>query len=65
MGTGAEDRAERKAGELLSQTIQHGGDPKSHDVTLTLLGIEKMQSHRWQIEAQMCSWNELGNFRWR
>ena len=43
--------AERKLGRMLGETIEHGGDPKSHDVTLSNLGIERMQSHRWQIEA--------------
>jgi len=46
-------RAERKAGELLAETITKGGDPKSHDVTLNILGIEKMQSHRWQRVASI------------
>ena len=44
-------RAERKLGELLDGTIQHGGDPKSHDVTLENLGVAKIQSSRWQQEA--------------
>ena len=44
--------AERRLGEMLAETIEHGGNhktkSKSHDVTLTDLGIGKMQSHRWQ-----------------
>lgn len=41
-------RAERRLGELLPTTIQKGGNPKSHDVTLNELGIGKMDSSRWQ-----------------
>lgn len=45
-------RAERKCGELLAAMVLHNGDPRSHDVTrLSDLGISKMQSHRWQMEA--------------
>ena len=44
-------RAERKAGELIPKTITVGR--KSHDVTLSDLGIEPMQSHRWQFEYRL------------
>jgi protein gp37 len=45
-------RAERKLGELLSGMPKHNGDPRSHDVTrLADLGINKMDSHRWQRVA--------------
>lgn len=50
-------RAERKAGEMLAAMELRGGDrkSKSHDVTLNLddLGIDKMQSSRWQKEASV------------
>lgn len=46
-------RAERRAGELLSESIEHGGKPKSHAVTLADLGMSKMQSSRWQAEASV------------
>lgn len=48
-------RAEHKAGALLAAdpNIRRGGDPKSHDVTLAGLGIEKMQSSRWQRLAAL------------
>ena len=50
-------RAERKAGELLSQNINKGGDTrpeaKLHSVTLMDYGIEKIQSHRWQKIASI------------
>src|SRR5262249_48233781 len=36
--------AERRIGELLAETIQRGGSPKSHDVTLASVGVGKMQS---------------------
>jgi hypothetical protein len=43
--------AERRLGELIGQTVQHGGDRKTeNEVTacdLDGLGIGKMQSHRW------------------
>ena len=48
-------RAERKAGELLPGLIKQGrpSEKRSHDVTfLEDLGIEKMQSSRWQLEAE-------------
>lgn len=47
-------RAERKAGQMLAETVQHGGDRKSESAsksqaaTLTDLGINKSQSSRWQ-----------------
>lgn len=48
-------RAERKAGELLSQLQLHGGDRKSEQseqrVKLDDLGITKDQSSRWQLTA--------------
>jgi len=50
-------RAERKAGELLSQLKLRGGDRKSkaHDESLNLntLGINRNQSYRWQLEAKV------------
>lgn len=46
-------RAERKLGEMLAETIEHGGNPRSHDVTLADLGIAKMQAHRWKSEARV------------
>lgn len=44
-------RAERRMGELLQDGVKQGGDPKSHGVTLADLGVTKMESSRWQIEA--------------
>lgn len=44
-------RAERKAGEMIPEQITIG--TKLHDVTLSDLGIEKIQSHRWQIIASI------------
>lgn len=45
-------RAERRCGELLGETVQHGGDRKSkyHEGSLKLdaLGISHNQSSRWQ-----------------
>jgi hypothetical protein len=47
-------RAERKAGEMLAAMPKHNGDPRLHDATrLQDLGIEKTQSHRWQLEAKV------------
>jgi hypothetical protein len=44
-------RAERMIGNMLAESVEHGGDRKSEsrsrDVTLTDHGITKMQSHRW------------------
>ena len=46
--------AERKAGELLAGMEKHNGDPRSHDGTrLSALGINKNQSSRWQLEAEV------------
>ena len=48
-------RAERQLGRLIPETVQRGGDQrpeaKSHDVTLHQMGINNMQSSRWQLEA--------------
>ena len=50
-------RAERRMGELIPEEVKQGGDQqtkaKSHDVTLGDLGIEKMQSHRYQLIASV------------
>jgi N6-adenosine-specific RNA methylase IME4 len=47
-------RAERRAGELLAEMPKHNGDPRSHDVTrLSDLGIQKMESSRWQRIASL------------
>lgn len=49
-------RYERKAGEVLEGMNLPNGRPakRSHDVTvLSDLGIEKMQSHRWQLIASL------------
>ena len=50
-------RAERKAGEVLAETVSRGGDrktgSKSHDGTLKTLGINKNQSARWQQAASV------------
>lgn len=61
-------RAERRAGELLAEMPKHNGDPRSHDVTrLQDMGIEKMQSSRWQriasipeqtFEQQIVEWKD-------
>ena len=46
--------AERKGGDILRQMKKHNGDPRSLDVTrLSELGIEKMESHRWQLVASV------------
>lgn len=52
--------AERQAGELLREmekakgAAEVGWKTRSHDVTtLTDWGISKMQSHRWQLEAEV------------
>jgi hypothetical protein len=48
-------RAERRAGELLSELVPHGGNRRSsrHDADLKLsdLGIDSSQSSRWRREA--------------
>ena len=50
-------RAERKAGELISQLSLHGGDRRSKEsderVKLEDLGISKDQSARWQLIARV------------
>ena len=52
-------RAERKAGEILQETVQHGGDRKSkyHDDTLIPklndMGVSRLQSSRWQQIASI------------
>ncbi len=46
-------RAERRAGELLEESLQHGGDPTLRDVRLRDIGISEVQSHRWQAEASV------------
>jgi len=45
--------AHRELGRMLGKVITKGGDPKSHDVTLTDLGIERMESHRCQVMAKL------------
>ena len=44
-------RAERKAGELLPNVIQQGGDPKTHRAVLADFGLDDHQSSSWQLEA--------------
>lgn len=47
-------RTERAIGDALALMKKHNGDPRSHDVTrLSDLGIEKMESHRWQKLASI------------
>ena len=50
-------RAERKAGQLLRELRLHGGDRKSRvrrsHLKLDQLGISRVQSHRWQLEASV------------
>lgn len=53
--------AERRLGEMLAEMPlagRNGGDTKSSNATLlgrlTDLGISRMQSHRWQLEAVGC-----------
>jgi hypothetical protein len=50
-------RAERRLGELLAETVDHGGDrrSKSHRTTLNGLpeGVSKTQSSRWQRIARV------------
>ena len=50
--------AERRAGEMLKESKIKPGNPQlSHDVIivprLDELGITPMQSHRWQLEAEI------------
>lgn len=50
-------RAERKAGEMLAATVEHGGDrrsaSKSQGATLKDLDINRSQSSRWQRIASI------------
>lgn len=51
-------RAERKAGEMLSEMVKPGNPQLSHDVInaphrLADFGISLMQSHRWQLERSV------------
>jgi len=50
-------RAERRAGEIIPEKIEHGGDRRSesrlHDETLKDLDITRTQSHRWQAIASV------------
>ena len=46
-------RAERKAGSWLGNNIQHGGNTRSHRVTLNDLDISKNESSRWQLMASV------------
>lgn len=50
-------RAQRQAGELLAETVQHGGDRRSssqrENLKLAELGVDHNQSHRWQRIAAM------------
>lgn len=50
-------RAERKAGQLLRELRLHGGDRRSRvrksHLRLDQLGISRVQSHRWQLEASV------------
>jgi len=50
-------RAERRAGELLGETVNHGGDRKtesrSNDTTLNDIGVTKDQSSKWQKIASI------------
>ena len=60
--TEASIRAQRRAGEILTEQGREQGDTDktimSHDVTLSKpkleeLGISRMQSHRWQLMAKV------------
>lgn len=52
-----QDKAERKAGELLAGMEMHNGDPRLHDATrLSDLGIAKHQSSRCQSLADPAAW---------
>lgn len=48
-------RAERRAGELLAETVKAGNPQLLHDETISRLpeGISRVQSHRWQKAAQL------------
>ena len=50
-------RAERRAGELIPEQIEHGGDRKTesslHHERLKDLDISESQSHRWQTIAKI------------
>ena len=46
-------KAERKAGSWLGNNIQHGGNTRSHRVTLNDLDISKNESSRWQLMASV------------
>ena len=46
-------KAERRAGEWLDVNIQHGGNTKSHRVTLNDIDISRSQSSRWQLMASI------------
>ncbi len=50
-------RAERRAGELIPEQIEHGGDRKTessfHHERLKDLNISETQSHRWQAIASI------------
>jgi len=61
-------RAERRAGEILKDTIQHGGDrrseTRSHDATLKDSGINKSQSSRWQKIADVSEPSSMVRYQW-
>jgi hypothetical protein len=50
-------RAERKGGEMLGETVEHGGDRRSDSsgqrVNLKDIGMEQHQSSRWQRIASL------------
>lgn len=57
MATEIKVRAERRCGELLSATVQHGGDrrseSRSNSPTLNDMGLTKDESSRYQQLAAM------------
>lgn len=57
MATEIKVRAERRCGELLSTTVQHGGDRRSESrsnaSTLNEMGLTKDESSRYQQLAAM------------